>query len=67
MTGEIEKEEGVLVIRRIHAHYTLRAQDLDEPRRAALERAHALHAERCPVARSLRGAIAITTSYGVAG
>ncbi len=67
MTGEIEKEDGVLVIRRIHAHYTLHAPDLDESRRAAVERAYALHAERCPVARSLKGAIAVTTSYEIAG
>lgn len=57
----------MLVIRRIHAHYTLRAPALDESRRAALERAHALHAARCPVARSLKGAITISTSYEVVG
>ena len=64
--GEIEKEEGVLVIRRIHAHYTVRAAELDEAQRVSLERAHALHADRCPVARSLKGAVEITTSYEIA-
>ena len=41
--GEIETEDGVLVIRRIHGVYI----------------------DRCPVYRSLRSAIQITSSYKI--
>ena len=51
---------GVLVIRRIHAHYKLRAP---ESQLETIERLHRLHADRCPVARSLKGAIAVSTSF----
>jgi uncharacterized OsmC-like protein len=51
---------GVLVIRRIHAHYKLRAPEFQ---RETIARVHALHADRCPVARSLKGAIDISTSF----
>jgi uncharacterized OsmC-like protein len=57
-TGEIEKEENVLVIRRIHVLLRLRA---DPEQRATAERVHGFFADRCPVYRSLRAAIAITT------
>jgi uncharacterized OsmC-like protein len=60
VTGEIELEDNVLVIRRIHAHYKLRAP---EAQREVIERVRRVHAEHCPVARSLQGAIAITTSF----
>ena len=60
ITGEIEVDEGVLVIRRIHARYRLRAP---EEKRETIERVHGFHAGKCPVARSLRGSIDITTSY----
>ena len=56
--GEIEKEDGVLVIRRIHVRLRLKA---DEEHRATAERVHGIFADRCPVYRSLRDAIAITT------
>ncbi|MGH2698648.1 MAG: OsmC family protein [Actinomycetota bacterium] len=61
VTGEIELEDGVLVIKRIHAHYTLRGGDGVDG--AVVERVHGFHARRCPVARSLQGAIEVTTSY----
>ncbi len=57
--GEIETDDGVLVIRRIHVRYSL---VLDPAKREAAERAHELHASRCPVARSIGGCIDITTS-----
>jgi uncharacterized OsmC-like protein len=57
-TGEIEKEENVLVIRRIHVRLRLRA---DPAQQATAERVHGFFAERCPVYRSLRAAISITT------
>ena len=56
--GEIEKEEGVLVIKRIHVLLRLKA---NEEHRATAERVHGMFADRCPVYRSLRDAIAITT------
>ena len=56
--GEIEKDEGVLVIRRIHVKMLLKAK---EEQRATAERVHGMYAERCPVYRSLRDAIAIST------
>jgi uncharacterized OsmC-like protein len=31
--------------------------------RDAIERVHGFHAEHCPVARSIQGAIEVTTSY----
>ena len=56
--GEIEKDEGVLVIKRIHVRLRLKA---NEEHRSAAERVHGMFADRCPVYRSLREAIAITT------
>ena len=58
-TGEIEKEEGVLVIKRIHVRLRLKAAA--EARETA-ERVHGMFADRCPVYRSLKAAIAMTTS-----
>lgn len=59
-TGEIEVDGGVLVIRRIHTHYKLQAPEFH---REVIEHVHALHADRCPVARSLKGSIEISTSF----
>jgi organic hydroperoxide reductase OsmC/OhrA len=56
--GEIELEDGVLVIRRIHVRLHLKAPAQD---RETAERVHAFYQDRCPVYRSLRAAIAITT------
>lgn len=56
--GEIEKEEGVLVIKRIHVTMRLKA---DAPTRETAERVHGIFADRCPVYRSLKAAIQITT------
>jgi uncharacterized OsmC-like protein len=51
---------GVLVIRRIHAHYKLRAP---EAQRETIERLHSIHVDRCPVARSIKAAIDVSTSF----
>lgn len=59
VTGEIEKDEGVLVIRRIHVVYRLKG--VPEDRREVVERVHGFHADRCPVARTLRGCVEIST------
>ena len=50
----------MLVVRRIHAAYTLEvASDVD---RDTIERVLGFHAGYCPIARSIRAAIDITTS-----
>jgi len=49
----------VLVIKRIHVRYLLTVgADVDL---AVVERVHGFHADKCPVARSIRDAIAIST------
>jgi uncharacterized OsmC-like protein len=61
--GEIELDGKVLVIKRIHVTYTLRgAGEADEQTQDKIDRAHARHAEFCPVARSIRDSIDISTS-----
>ena len=47
------------MIKRIRVRYLLK--DCPEDKREAAERAHAFHAGRCPVARSIGGSIDITT------
>lgn len=56
--GEIETEENVLVIRRIHVRLQLKATD---DQRATAERVHGIFADKCPVYRTLKTAIQITT------
>ncbi len=58
MAGEIEKEEGVLVIRRIHVRLHLKAPAAE---RETAEKVHAFYQDRCPLYRTLKSAIAITT------
>jgi uncharacterized OsmC-like protein len=59
--GEVEKEDdGVIVIRRIHVTYHLKA---DEEHRETIERVFGFHARKCPVYRSISAAIDITTEY----
>ena len=48
----------MLVIKRINVRYRLA---VPEDRRDEAERVHGFHARFCPVARSLTGAIAIST------
>lgn len=60
VTGEVEKEEGVLVIRRIHV--TMRLEALEEVRET-VERVHGLYPMRCPLYRTLHNAIQLTSSY----
>jgi uncharacterized OsmC-like protein len=56
--GEIELEDDVLVIRRIHVRLHLKAPPAD---RETAQRVHGFYQDRCPVYRSLRAAITITT------
>ena len=59
VTGEVETEEGVLVIRRIHVAMRLVAP---EASRASVERTHGVYAMRCPLYRTLHEAIQLTSS-----
>ncbi len=56
--GEIELEDNVLVIRRIHTKLKLKAEVKD---RETAARVHGFFAEKCPIYRSLKAAIEITT------
>ena len=60
VTGEVETDEGVLVIRRIHL-----AMRLEAPEKSleAVERVHGLYAMHCPLYRTLHKAIELTSSY----
>jgi uncharacterized OsmC-like protein len=60
VTGEVEKDEGVLVIRRIHVAMRLAAP---EEMRETVERVHGMYAMRCPLYRTLHNAIQLTSSY----
>ena len=48
----------MLIIKRIHVDYRLK---LETANREAAERAHGMHADFCPVARTLKGCVEITT------
>jgi len=61
-TGEVELDGRVLVIRRIHVTYHLR---LDPAKRETAERVLGLHIDSCPVARTLRGCVGISTSLEI--
>ena len=54
----MERDGKVLVIKRIHADYYLK---LEAAHREIAQRAHDVHADFCPVARSFKGCIQITT------
>ena len=60
--GEVETEDGVLVIRRIRARYRLQA---DEALADAIHRAFEAHPPKCPVYRTLSGCIEITTELDI--
>ena len=59
VTGEVETEEGVLVIRRIHVAMRLSAP---EDARTTVDRVHGVYAMRCPLYRTLHEAIALSSS-----
>ena len=63
VTGEVETEEGVLVIRRIHVAMRLVAP---EQSRETVERVHGLYKMHCPLYRTLHKAIELTSSYTIA-
>ena len=59
VTGEVEQEEGVLVIRRVHVAMLLAAP---EETKATVERVHVVYAMQCPLYRTLHRAIRLTSS-----
>ena len=56
--GEVELEDNVLVIRRIHVVLKLKARESD---RETANRVHGFFAGKCPIYRTLKPAIAMTT------
>jgi uncharacterized OsmC-like protein len=64
--GELEKENNVLVIKRIHVKYTLKVEaDLLAEKQDAMQRAFDLHPDSCPVYRSIYTSIDITKELEV--
>jgi hypothetical protein len=62
ITGEVETEDGVLVIRRIHVAMRLIAP---EEVKATAERVHAMYAMHCPLYRTFYKTLQLTSSYQV--
>ena len=60
ITGEVETEDGVLVIRRIHLSMRLIAP---EEVKAVVERVHEMYAMRCPLYRTFYTTLQLTSSY----
>lgn len=60
--GEIELEGKVLVIKRIKTTFTLAA---DEEHRETIERVLGVYADSCPVARSVKDSIEITSELNL--
>jgi uncharacterized OsmC-like protein len=60
VTGEVETEDNVLVIRRIHVAMRLAA---DPALKDKIERVHGMYAMNCPLYRTLHKAIQLTSSY----
>ena len=60
VTGEVETEDNVLVIRRIHVAMRLVAGTEQKDK---IERVHGMYAMNCPLYRTLHKAIELTSSY----
>jgi len=60
VTGEVETEENVLVIRRIHVAMRLVAS---EDVKATVERVHGIYAMRCPLYRTFHKTLQLTSSF----
>lgn len=60
VTGEVETEEGVLVIRRIHVAMRLVAP---EGSRDTIARTHGIYPMSCPLYRTLHKTIQLTSSF----
>jgi organic hydroperoxide reductase OsmC/OhrA len=57
--GINELVEGIPTLRRVHVRYRLR---IPAGSREAVDRALSRHVEKCPTARTLRGAVEVTWS-----
>jgi uncharacterized OsmC-like protein len=60
VTGEVETEDNVLVIRRIHVAMRLVA---GPEMKEKIERVHGMYAMNCPLYRTLHKAIQLSSSY----
>jgi uncharacterized OsmC-like protein len=58
--GEIESDNGVLMIRRVHVRFLLKAA---ENVRDTAERVHSVYKDKCPVYRTLQPAMEITSAF----
>ena len=63
VSGEVETEESVLVIRRIRVAMRLVAA---ETSRETVDRVHGFYAMHCPLYRTLRTAIALSSTVDIA-
>ena len=64
--GEIERENNVLVIKRIHIKYQLNIDaELAEEKSASIQRVMNVHAAACPVHKSISNCIEITTELNI--
>ena len=61
-TGQIGKDGRVLLIKSIHVKYFLKT---DKDNIETAERVHDMHADFCPVARSIKDSIAISTELNI--
>ena len=62
VTGEVEKEGNVLIIKRIFVTYHLKIVD---DKRDTAQRVHGFHADYCPVAQSIGDCIDIRTDLNM--
>ena len=60
VTGEVETEDNVLVVRRIHVAMRLIAP---ESVRETVERVHGFYAMRCPLYRTVHNSIQLSSSF----
>ena len=60
ITGEVETEDGVLVIRRIHVAMRLIAP---QQAKATVERVHGMYAMHCPLYRTFHKTLQLTSAY----
>jgi uncharacterized OsmC-like protein len=60
VVGSVIKDGNVLVVDSIHVTYHLKGVESEEDR-ATAERVLGFHADKCPLARTVRDVVAITT------
>ena len=62
VSGVNEVVDGIVTLTGVNVHYTLK---VPAAAREAVDRALSRHAEKCPTARSLRGAVPVTWSADI--